>query len=347
MFSYRGTWAKRAWCAADQEKTNLNRFRLKRIAGATMAVPVGRRAARITFLGRLRRIFASVVILVLLALGAALLNNNVSIQRPSRADFVDNLDQTLDRSTEWTFRQYQQTATGSPTPEGRSLLSNSATAHMIVDCASLSREPSMKALGSSFVDAWKVEASAFSKVVDPAIPMNAPSERELQSLEEYQRWLLHGAAPNDIPLSPKELDDMFSPRKYRTGEATHQLLALHFYRKSKGSTPELDRLMQTIEERISWEAAIDFRVTDLYLQRVAFLLAADRPDLVRPRWVERAFAAQQTNGGWLKTWHGWTRTPYRFSFHDELPNAHSTAQGMWISCMLKYRYPEWIEQNYK
>ena len=218
---------------------------------------------------------------------------------------------------------------------------------MVVDCASLSSEPRMKALGSSFVDAWKVEANILGKMVDPAMTANAPSDQELQSLGEYQRWILHGAAPNDVALSPKERDDMFSPDKYRTGKATHQLFALYFYRKSKGSTPELDRLMQEIEERIAWEAAIDFRVTDLYLQRLAFLLAAGRPDLIRPRWVDRAFAAQQIDGGWRESWHGWDRTPYRFSFGDELPTAHSTAQGMWISYMLKYRYPEWIDQNYK
>ena len=244
--------------------------------------------------------------------------------------------------------QYRQTATGSvSTPEGRSLLTNSATAHMVVDCASLSSEPRMKALGSSFVDAWKVKANVLGKIVDSSIPRDVPSGREPQSLEEYQRWILHGAAPSDVPLSPKELEDMFSPDKYRTGKATHQLFALYFYRKSKGSTPELDRLMQKIEERIAWESAIDFRVTDLYLQRLAFLLAAGRPDLIRPRWVERAFAAQQIDGGWPESWHGWSRTPYRFSFGDESPTAHSTAQGMWISYMLKYRYPEWIDRNYK
>ena len=311
-----------------------------------MEIATGRSAARGTFLRWLRRIAVSVAILLVLALGAALLNNNVSIPRPSRAEFVGNLDQTLARSTNWALRQYQQIGSGS-TPEGRSLLSNSATAHMVVDCASLSSEPRMKALGSSFVDAWKVEANVLGKVVDPAMPTNAPSERELQNLEEYQRWILHGAAPNDVPLSPKELEHMFSPDKYRTGKATHQLFALYFYRKSQGPTPELNRLMQKIEERIAWEAAVDFRVTDLYLQRLAFLLAAGRPDLVRPRWVERAFAAQQIDGGWLESWHGWTRTPYRFSFGDELSNAHSTAQGMWIAFMLKYRYPEWIDKNYK
>ena len=313
-----------------------------------MRVPRSRSLARDTLFRWLRRIVSSTAILLVLVLGAALLNNNVSIPPPSRGQFIGNLDRTLARSTDWALGQYRQNATGSvSTPEGRSLLSNSVTAHMVVDCASLSSEPRMKALGSSFVDAWKVEANILGKMVDPAMPTNAASDQELRSLDEYQRWILHGAAPNDVPLSPKERDDMFSPDKYRRGKATHQLFALCFYRKSKGSTPELDRLMQEIEERIAWEAAIDFRVTDLYLQRLAFLLAAGRPDLIRPRWVERAFAAQQIDGGWLESWHGWSRTPYRFSFGDGLPTAHATAQGMWISYMLKYRYPEWINQNYK
>jgi hypothetical protein len=286
--------------------------------------------------------------LVALALGAALLDNNVSIRRPSRDEFLGGLDQTLARGTDWALSQYPETATGIvPTPEGRFLLGNAATAHMIVDCASLSSEPRITALGSSFVEAWKVKASILGKLVDPAMPTNAASDHELQSLEEYQRWNLYGAAPNDVALSADEMKDLFSPNKYRTGKATHQLFALYFYRKSKGSTPELDGLMQQIEERIAWEAAIDFRVTDLYLQRIAFLLAAGRPDLVRPRWVERAFAAQQNGGGWLKNWHGWSRTPYRFSFGDESPTAHATAQGMWIASMLRYRYPGWIKQNYQ
>jgi hypothetical protein len=313
-----------------------------------MKIPRGRNSVRGTFLKWLPRIAACVPILLLLTLGAAVLNNNVSIRPTSRAEFMGNLDRTLARSTDWALGQYRQTATGSvSTREGRSLLSNAVTAHMVVDCASLSSEPRMKALGSSFVDAWKEEANISGKMVDPAMPTNAVSDQELQSLAEYQRWILHGAAPNDVALLPKERDDMFSPDKYRTGKATHQLLALCFYRKSKASTPELDRLMQKIERRIAWEAAIDFRVTDLYLQRLAFLLAAGRPDLIRPRWVERAFAAQQIDGGWLESWHGWSRTPYRISFGDELPTAHSTAQGMWISYMLKYRYPEWTDQNYK
>ena len=295
----------------------------------------------------LQRIAISVAITAALGLGLAVLNNNISIRRPTRAQFVGNLDQTLDRSTHWILRQYQPTALGGPTPEGRLLISNAATAHMIVDCASLSDEPRMKAIGSGFVEAWKVEDDVFSRMVDPTLPMKTPSAGRLQSLEEYQRWVLYGTTPDNVPLSPQELGDMFSPDKHRTGKATHQLLALYFYRKSKGSTPDLDGLMQKLEERIAGEAVLDFRVTDLYLQRIAFLLAAGRPDLIRPRWVERAFDAQQTDGGWLQDWHGWSRTPYRFSVADKVPTAHATAQATWIACMLKYRYPEWLDRNYK
>ena len=150
-----------------------------------------------------------------------------------------------------------------------------------------------------------------------------------------------------LPLSAAELADMFSPDKFRMYDATHQLFALYLYRKFNGDTPELSSVMDQLERRIATEAALDFRVSDLYLQRIAFLLAAGRPDLVKPRWVERALAAQQSDGGWRYTWHGWGPHLFGYTFSDAHPLAHSTIQGMWLTNMLKYRYPDWIEKNYK
>ena len=96
----------------------------------------------------------------------------------------------------------------------------------------------------------------------------------LWSAEDYQPWFLHAVAPTEYPLSAEALANMFSPDKYRTGGATHQLFALYLYRNHNGATPDLDRLIRRISVRIASEASIDFRVTDLYLQRIAFLLAA-------------------------------------------------------------------------
>ncbi len=302
-------------------------------------------AKRRPWLAWLRLAIASTATLLAFALALAVLNNNFSIIKPSRAEFAGSLDRALDQSTTWVLGQYDP-ATKYCTRRGRSLLTNSATAHMVVDCASLSSEPRIKAIAASFVEVWRAgRPSVWGKMVDPTMPVSPLSERDLLSIEEYQRWIAHGVAPHEVALSSADLEHMFSASENHTGKATHQLFALYFYQKSQGPSPDLDRLMHVIEERIAWEAALDFRVTDLYLQRIAFLLASGRPDLVRPRWVERALLAQQAGGGWLEEWHGWSATPYRFRFRDRLPTAHATAQGMWLACMLKYRYPEWVEQN--
>lgn len=313
-----------------------------------MAIPARKNTPRSALRFWLPRVAVVGFALALIVVSLAVLNNNLPAPRLTRREFEARLDQVLGRSTDWTLQQFHELdAARDPTPEGRALLSNAATAYMMVDSASLSDNPRMKALGSTFVKAWVEARDVWGRLVDPSIAAQDPKSGELQALPEYMRWILHGAAPNVVALAPRELDNMFSPDRFRTGKATHQLFALYFYRKSQGSTPELERLMNRIAERIAWEAALDFRVTDLYLQRIAFLLAVGRADLVRPRWVERAFAAQQADGGWGRTWHGWTRTPYRLALADVSSNSHSTAQGMWIAYMLKYRYPQWIDKNYR
>jgi hypothetical protein len=88
-------------------------------------------------------------------------------------------------------------------------------------------------------------------------------------------------------------------------------------------------------------------VTDLYLQRIAFILAAGRSDLVKRRWVERAIASQTEDGGWVASWHGWGPGLFAVRFSPEAPNSHTTVQGAWILYQLKYRYPAWIERNYR
>jgi hypothetical protein len=104
--------------------------------------------------------------------------------------------------------------------------------------------------------------------------------------------------------------------------------------------------MPRLAERIAQEAALDFRLTDLYLQRIVCLLLAGRTDLVRPRWVERVLAAQQTDGGWKYFWYGWDSRIFRFRLGQQPTSAHATAQGLWLISLIKYRHPEWIAQHY-
>jgi hypothetical protein len=279
----------------------------------------------------------------------SVLNNNFSFPRLSRADFVKSLDRSRAASTNWATDQFvsigNSGSVAATTHEGVELGSNPALAHMVTDCAAMSSDPRLQQLAKFMKP--RENPPLWAKMIDPTLVVHPLSGSERADLEEYQRWIMHGISPSAAPLSAAELADMFSPDKFRTGKATHQLFALYFYRKFNGNTPELDRLMDRVENRIAAEAAFDFRVTDLYLQRIAFLLAAGRPDLVKPRWVERALTAQQSDGGWFYNWYGWGPHPFTYTLSDDQSAAHSTAQGMWLMNLLKYRYPEWIDKHYK
>jgi hypothetical protein len=291
---------------------------------------------------RLRRLFLCLLVTGLLMVGIAWLNNNWSIRPLSRAEFLGRLDNAITASREWVL------ITGRPfaTPDRSELLGNAALMHMVADCALISSDQRLRSLAAVYFRA-NLKPYWWGRLVDPNAPFERLPDDLFRSIDDYQRWFLHAVVPTEYPLSAEDRANMFSPDKYRTGHATHQLLALYLYRKHNGSNPRLEWLIRHISMRIASEASIDFRVTDLYLQRIAFLLAAGQQDLVKRRWVERALAAQQPDGGWLYSWYGWQPKPYRVRFAEESSTSHSTVQGMWITYMLKYRYPKWIEKNYQ
>jgi len=90
---------------------------------------------------------------------------------------------------------------------------------------------------------------------------------------------------------------VFSTDKYIWGKRTHQLIALTLYRKHGENSLVVHNLTNNLCEGIAFEANWDISLTDLYLQRIAFLLAAGRPDLVKRRWAERILAGQEEDGG--------------------------------------------------
>lgn len=285
---------------------------------------------------------------VVAAIGFALavLNNNVSFSGLSRADFTNSLDRSLAASTDWTANQFP--SDGSQrlmvTDSGAAFASNPALVHMLVDLSGISGDLRLQEISSKIVAVYRrTPVGLVGKMVDPTI---AEPPTVDPKFEEYQRWMVHAISPAELPLSDAEWANMFSD-KLRMYNLTHQLFAFYFSRKFHGDTPELHGLMDRAEQRIATEATYDFRVTDLYLERIAFLLAAGRPDLVKPRWVERALAAQRSDGAWPYTWGAWGPHLLGFADSGERSLAHPTGLGMWLTNMLKYRYPEWIEKNYR
>jgi hypothetical protein len=118
------------------------------------------------------------------------------------------------------------------------------------------------------------------------------------------------------------------------------------YRYYNGGYEELNSTINHLAEKVARDAHFDFRVNDSYVQRNAFILGAARPDLIRSRWIERALDYQRPDGSWASCWYGWCRGILEFRFGDYGPD-HPTVQAAWAQYMLKYRYPQWIEQHYQ
>jgi len=261
----------------------------------------------------------------------ALINNNVTWRPATHQAFLAQLDHSLNLGTAWTLKETEDT--------------NSALVYMIGDMADISRDRRLRKIVEGYLANPYHANSIWTRMLDPARQVTPPTRQQLERYQDYQRWFLYAVAPREVELTASERADMFEPDRYVWGSRTHQLLALILYRNRVDNSPAIQALINHLCEKIANEANWDIRVTDLYLQRLAFLFAAGRPDLVKSRWVERAMACQKQDGGWVGSWCGWGPRVFEFHAHPA-PDSHATTQAVWLLYMLKYRYPGWIEQHY-
>ncbi len=224
---------------------------------------------------------------------------------------------------------------------------------MVGDMAEMSGDPRLHSFVQSYLASERVRVPGepitwyYARLVDPGAPVPMLAATGPDSGSRRGLWIYYAIAPMQVELSEADRADMFSPTKYSWGTRQHtQLLALDVYRHFNGPSPQLDRAINPVTEGVAHDGYWDFRVSDSYDQRSAFLLGAGRPDLVRGRWIERILDYQRVNGSWKYCWYGWCRGIFEFRFGDYDPG-HSTVQAAWALYMLKYRYPQWIEQHYQ
>lgn len=208
---------------------------------------------------------AALLLTVCLAgLTVATVYNNVSFSRSTQNPFRVRLGNAIYLGTEWV-REH-----------GRDLLAtpNSALFHMLSDMAKISGNDLLTRLSAAYLQ--QDDDSLWRRLSDPDRAAAAPSPEGLRRLQDYQQWILYAIDPARVALPRQEVERMFAPEMHVSGSLTHQLFAVKVYRDFQGSTDRLDALIDHLCERIAREAFVDFRVSDIYLQRVAFLLAAGR-----------------------------------------------------------------------
>ena len=292
--------------------------------------------------GRLLRYVTILVLLVAVLLAIVALtvfNNNYSLRRISRADFSSQLDHAIENSTQWMLQH----------PE---IQGNPPLMFMVGDMAEMSGDPRLHSFVASYLANNRVRVPGrpitwyYAHWADPSVPVPSIPPWEVPYLGWQDRWFAFATAPHQVELSAADHADLFSPTKYSWGIRLHlQLIALDIYRHFNGPSAELDSAINPVSEGVARDAYWDFRVSDSYYQRSAYILGAGRPDLIRGRWIERTLDYQRPNGSWAYCWYGWCRGIFEFRFGDFGPD-HSTVQAAWALYMLKYRHPQWIKQHY-
>ncbi len=277
---------------------------------------------------------------LLLLLSLAMLNNNYSLHQVPRGEFRARLDRSVEASTNWMARH----------PE---ILGNPSLMFMVADMEKMSGDPRLRLMLDQYrrskyvTDSLRLFGSVWARMVDPQapVPMMDMTQAPDQDIFELL-WDAYAIAPDRVVISNSQRANMFSPTKYYWGRRHHQLLALVMYRYYNGGSDELNSTINHLAEKVARDAHFDFRVDDSYVQRSAFILGADRPDLIRSRWIERILNYQRLDGSWASCWYGWCRGIFEFKFEDNDPG-HATVQAAWALYMLKYRYPQWVEQRYQ
>ena len=327
-------------CLAEQDRAQLSEAMYDMSKLRSQKREIARR-------GLLRSLFSwawkcAAVLLLLLSLAA--LNNNYSLRRIPRADFCARLDRSVEASTNWMYGH----------PE---ILGNPSLMFMVADMEKMSGDPRLRQMLDQYrrskyvtdpLRPFGVFGPVWARMVDPQAPVPMIDMTQVvpdQGLPEIL-WDAYAVVPDRVAISYAQRVNMFSPTKYYWGKRHHQLLALVMYRYYNGGSEELNRTINYLAEKVARDAHFDFRVSDSYVQRNAFILGAGRTDLIRSRWIERVLDYQRPDGSWAYCWYSWCRGILEFRLGDVGPD-HSTVQAAWALYMLKYRFPQWIEQHYR
>ena len=284
----------------------------------------------------LLRWLASTVAVFVVVVAWALLDK-FSFTHPPRAAFEAKLDKGLDKAIAWIAAHPEVSGTNPP------------LMYMVSDIEKMTNDPRLLPVLAGNVDtlhsryAGALLMPFWERFADRTVALPYLQPYQLRGQMFDQKFFVYGIAPDKVRLSDEDMDDLFSLNKYVWGARHHQILALIMYHDFNGYTPRVDDTLNRLVEKDARDQTYDFRVTDAYVQRNAFILAAGRPDLVRSRWIDRIMDNQTPDGSWKYCWYGWCRGVTEFG---TIYPGHTTIQGAWALALLKYRHPEWINEHY-
>lgn len=105
---------------------------------------------------------------------------------------------------------------------------------------------------------------------------------------------------------------------------------------------EVESHLAVLRDRVLTQLTWDFRVVDVYMQRVLMLVDTGAIDQVKPVWIRRVVDAQDNEGGWSgfqPLVPMWGEVSMGFSarvlgVQGNKANFHATAQGVLLISLL-------------
>lgn len=171
----------------------------------------------------------------------------------------------------------------------------------------------------------------------------------LASLTDYNIYFIYGFSCNRSLADEKvvkiqnKTDFCWRYHPISPACTTHQLMAFRFMQRTGCEDQKfVADSITTLAGYVKQQSTYDFRVVDVYLQRVLLQMDSGHKENINPRWVKRILQHQYADGGWgsfqplIPVGDG-----KYFGFHtkgvgiQKLESSfHTTAQGVWLMAML-------------
>lgn len=228
---------------------------------------------------------------------------------------------------------------------------------MLYEAHTLTRDPRLQQLLDKY---WQRFPRIREGVWAPLFgepPRSYLAAYSVQGLPYYNQHIIYGLncaadIAEEIPLVAQQNDADFCFQAsyiYRPACVTHQMMGIHFLQQQNcGLQQNIEQVTHSLQQSIASQLTWDFRVVDVYLQRVLMLLVSGAEDMLKPVWLQRVLQHQLDDGGWggeapivslgarslQFTSRGIGLVPGREQMRS---NYHATAQGVLILSYLSHQ----------
>lgn len=280
------------------------------------------------------KLLIAIGLLAMLFAGYGVWQNNRSVSQPDRAE----LKRSLDKGVGWLA-------------EHRNVMlddGNPMLWWMVQESAALTQSTILKDMYAQYQKRYFAgKHNAWAQLFEPAaaVPMHL---WELNNLPDYNLFILYGVSCSPelagVEVVKRQMEISFCDSKpFSPACVTHQMMGFRFMRhRGCGDTREVERRMAVLRDRVLTQLTWDFRVVDVYIQRVLMLVDTGAIDQIKPVWIRRVVNAQGNEGGWsgfqpllpLREDVSMGFSARGLGVQVNKANFHATAQGVLLMSML-------------